>query len=437
MTLPMPSTSFTGTSPKRNVATALSRRPDRIGAQLPVTLSLKLALSALYVGGVMLAALAAGASAADLRLALYIVLTQVALSTWQLLRTNVAAQGKYRANSLLSVADKTQLLLVVGALLLYPPLSSWITIERFVLLQLAALLTAIAATLSVMDAAPGQRWWDWDARALRGLLRAAAPYALSLFLSTVAGKVDVLMIEALLPEGFYAVGVYNAGYRLLDALNMVSYLFATLLIPMFGALAERGEPVRPLLHQGSRYMLTLTIGAAAYLSFHAGAVTEALYLEADEDWGPVLAALAWSGVGTGAMYIQGSYLLVRERLRLINGIFVAASLANVGLNLVLLPRFGVAGAAVATALTQGLIGAVDCVYAERLAPGPGDFRAVLWRGATYAALALGVAYATAWAGWPLWATAGAQATATVALAFGLGLAPPPRELLAYVRPGRD
>ena len=414
-------------------AVQMSRRPERIAEQLPLTLSLKLALSAGYLACVMAAALVVGADAADLRLALYVAATQVALSIWQLLRTNVAAQGRYAINSLLSVADKAQLLLVVGGLLLYPPLSPWITVERFVLLQLGSLLVATALTLWVTRLPAGRRWWRWDGPALSALLWGAAPYALTLLLSSVAARVDVLMIEALLPDGFYAAGVYAAGYRLLDALNMVSYLMASLLLPMLGALAERGEPIRALLHQGTQYVLLIAGGAAAYLSFHAGAITTLLYAEADATWGPVLAALAWSALGTALMYVQGSYLLVRERLRLINGIFVAASLANVVLNLVLLPRYGVWGAAVATALTQGGVGLAEWYYAERLATGEGRVSGVVARGAAYVALALAVAYGTAGAGWPLWLTAVAQAGACAAAAAALGLVVAPGELVARLR----
>ena len=419
-------------------AVTMSRQPDRIREQLPLTLSLKLALSALYVACVMAVAVAAGADGADLRLAFWIALTQVALSTWQLLRTNVAAQGKYAVNSLLSVADKAQLLLVIGTILLYPTLSPWITIERFVLLQLGALLTAIALTVYVMDTPAGQRWWRWETLELRQLARAAAPYALTLLLSSVAARVDVLMIEALLPDGFYATGVYAAGYRLLDALNMVSFLFATLLLPMLGGLAERGESVRPLLHQGLQYILILTIGAAAYLTFHASSVTALLYDDAEASWGPVLTALVWSGVGTGIMYIQGSYLLVRRRIRLINLIFVVASVANVALNLVLLPHYGVLGAAVATALTQGGIGAAEWWWSERLANGPGHAPAVLARVSGYAALALGVAYLTDALVWPLWLSTVAHGLACGMGALTLGLIVSPGNLLARVRQrGRD
>ena len=416
-------------------AVQMSRRPERIAEQPPLTLSLKLALSAGYLACVMTAALISGADAADLRLAAYVAATQVALSIWQLLRTNVAAQGRYAVNSLLSVADKAQLLLVVGTILLYPPLSPWITVERFVLLQLASLLVATALTLRVTRLPPGRRWWRWDAPALLKLMRGASPYALTLLLSTVAARVDVLMIEALLADGFYAAGVYAAGYRLLDALNMVSYLFASLLLPMLGALVERGEPVRALLHQGTRYVVVVAGGAAAYLSFHAGAVTTLLYAEADATWGPVLSALTWSAIGTALMYVHGSYLLVRERLRLANGIFVAASVANVGLNLLLLPRYGVWGAAVATALTQGGVALADWYYAERLAVGGGRPAGVVLRCGGYVALALAVAYATAQLAWPLWVTALAQAGACAAAALGLGLVVDPGQLLARLRMG--
>ena len=161
-------------------AVTMSRRPELIRERLPVTLSLKLVLSLAYVTVVLAAAAASGAPAGDLYLVGLILLTQVALSTWQLLRTNVAAQGKYQTNSLLSVADRAQLLLLGAAVLLYPALSAYVTVERFVVAQLVALVVAIAVTLYVTDVEAGQRWWRWDGAELKALLTAAAPYALTL-----------------------------------------------------------------------------------------------------------------------------------------------------------------------------------------------------------------------------------------------------------------
>ncbi len=95
------------------------------------------------------------------------------------------------------------------------------------------------------------------------------PYALSLLFSTVAARVDVLMLERLVPDADYQVGVYWAGYRLFDAINMVSFLFATLMIPMLAKLSEAEAPVQPLLYQGAQYMLVLTLGRCAWMTFYA------------------------------------------------------------------------------------------------------------------------------------------------------------------------
>ena len=420
-------------------AVSLARRPERLRDQFGYTLSLKLLLTALYISVVLAAAVFTGASARDLYLLAWIVLTQVLLSTWQLLRNNVAAQGKYTLNSLLSVADKIQLLLVVGTLLLSPALSQWVSIERFVMLQAGALVVSIVVTLGATDFETGQRWMMWDRREIVGLARATFPYALSLLLNTLAVRVDTLMLERLVSDGLYQTGLYAAGYRLLDAINMVSFLFATLLIPMLSTLAERGTSVRPLLYQGAQYVTLLTLGVATWGSFHAQALCELLYTEATAEWGPVLAALLWASVGMGIMYVQGSYLLVIHRLRVVNYIFVAAAAVNVALNLFMIPVLGALGAAVATAVTHGLIAVAEWVLADRATVGEaGAARStpVLLKLIAYGAVSAAGAWLSSTQGWPLWTAMGFQAGVCAGAAFATGLLVDPRTFAILLQRAR-
>ncbi len=420
-------------------AVSLARQPERLREQFGFTLSLKLVLSALYATVVLAAAALIGASAADLYLVAWIVLTQVLLSTWQLLRNNVAAQGKYTTNSLLSVADKVQLLLVVGTLLLTPALSPWISIERFVMLQAAALTVSIGLTLSATDFHTGQRWLAWDKRELVLLATATAPYALSYLLNTLAASLDKVMLEKLVSDGLYQVGLYAAGYRLLDAVNMVSFLFATLLIPMLSTLAERGEAVRPLLYQGAQYVLVLTLGVATWGSFHAQAVCDLLYVDSTPAWGPVVAALLWTTVGMGIMYVQGSYLLVVHRLRLINFVFVGASVLNVVLNFAMIPVLGALGAAIATAATHGAIAVVQWIVADRATrTEAGALRSIpiIARIALYAGVSAAGALISYSLVWPLWGAMAFQAIVCGATALASGLLVDPGALLKMAKAAR-
>lgn len=417
-------------------AVTMARQPELLRQRLPFTLSLKLVLTLIYGAVVLGVAWSFGTSPDDLTLILWLILSQIALSTWQLLRGNVAAQGKYQFNSLLSVADKFILLIVLGGMLLLPAWTPWITVERFVMMQVAALLAGIGITVWGTDLEPGQRWLEWKWSEIRTLLRGTFPFALTLLLSSLAVRVDMLMLERMSVDGLYQTGLYAGGYRLLDGLNMVSFLFATLLLPMLSSMAEKNEPVRPLLQQGTQYMLILTLGVATWGTFYAGEVCQLLYREATPAWGPVLAVLLWASVGTGLMYIHGSFLLAIKRLRAINLIFLLASLLNILLNLYLIPLYGAFGAGLATAFTQAIIALVAWILAHRATRSEPDAPAefgLVWRIAIFTMSTLLVAFLSQRGGLGLLMGTLVQALSGMALAFFLGFFPPVTDLRAYLR----
>ena len=99
--------------------------------RLPIMLSLKLAAALLYAAVVAAAAWIYGVEAQDWPLVWLAITYLVVLSLLQLLRTNVAAQGKYRLNSIISVVDKVLLILGLGAILLLPQWRSQFQVEYF------------------------------------------------------------------------------------------------------------------------------------------------------------------------------------------------------------------------------------------------------------------------------------------------------------------
>lgn len=406
----------------------LSRDPEALAERLPVVLSLKLVLSVAFAGLVVGAAYVAGARGRALELAALAAAYHAALSLWQLLRTNVGAQGRHRVNSLLGVVDKALLLLGLGAVLLVPTWRARLTVEGFFLAQLAAIAVAAALTLAATRTAPGQRLLRWDWRAARGLVAAALPYGLVLALATAATRLDVVMIEALAPDGqgAYQAGVYAAAYRLLDAVNVAGVLLAGLLLPMLSAAVARGEAAAALLRQGAGYMLAVGVGVACWTSLHGSALASLLYAEAGAQTGEVLAVLMWSAVGVGLAYVHGSYLLARGRLRALNWAFAAALAANVGLNWWLIPRYGPAGAAAATVVTQVGVALFEVALARR-----SEGEAVVppaWRLSIYVLVVLATAYTLPPAALGTLGSLGACAVACAVVGLATGLLDDPRRL---------
>lgn len=76
----------------------------------------------------------------------------------------------------------------------------------------------------------------------------------------------------------------------------------------------------------------------------------------------VLTFCAWFGV----TYIAEMYLFCTERVRIVSGAMIVGLLANIGLNLLLLPKLELLGAVLATALSRLIVLAVIYAYSIKL-----------------------------------------------------------------------
>ena len=401
-------------------AVTMAKTPHLLRQRLPLMLSLKLGLSLLYAVVVLAAAYFMNASPREFQLVSLAVVYHACLSILQLLRTNLGAQGSYRFNSVVSVVDRLLLILVLGALLLNPAWTDFISIELFFVAQIATLMLTIGVAIGGTDLEPGQRWWSTNSLEVKKLLFASLPYGLTLLLSTAFTRIDVVMVEGIAEQGAYAAGVYAAAFRLLDGVNMIGFIFATLLIPMLSKLVEAREPAGPLLRQAAGYMAALGVGVAAFMSFYAAEILELLYKESTTEWSIVLQWLIWAAVGIGLTYVYGSFLLSHQKIAALNKLFVAGVILNVILNFVLIPMYGALGAAIATVATQALIAGGEW-WLSNLLLSPEDRGNRLWSLPVYILGCLGVAYTLKLFAAPLLLALIAQIGACVLLGITTGL----------------
>jgi O-antigen/teichoic acid export membrane protein len=211
----------------------------------------------------------------------------------------------------------------------------------------------------------------------KALARAYAVYGLpvsmSLILALVLASTDRLLLGAFLNEA--TVGVYHAGYSLGSrTLDVVFIWLGMAGAPALISALERGG--QPALTEAAReqagFMTLLTLPAAVGLALVARPLADLMVGEALRAGAshvtPWIAASGWlSGVTT--YYLLQAFTLARRTPLLIVSMS-APALANVVLNLVLIPRLGLDGALWATTLSYGLGAVAAWALGRRACPLP-------------------------------------------------------------------
>ncbi len=272
------------------------------------------------------------------------------------------------------------------------------------------------------------------------LLRFGWPTALAGAFGLLVVWLDRLVVGYYLDDA--AVGLYQAASQASLALAVVLAAFNAIFAPMIGELVRAGEreELGELYRASTRWGFLSALPLAALFLVTPGDSLEALFGAAYRQAAPALALLTAGQLVNLATGAVGFLLIMSGRERIWLGCAATALGANLALNLTLVPRFGVTGAAAATAISVGGIFLAGLVFVRReLALWPWDGRLA---GALAVALAAGLVGAAA-ARLPLASAQGRAGAALAAAALvvaagwrrleGVGVS----ELLARLRRHRE
>ncbi len=341
-------------------------------------LVLKFVLFGLYLVVTLTIALFVNYSQEQLNL-LYILTFNQFLSSFILyLRSNLGGLHLFRSDSFISVLDKT-LMIIICAVLLWGNVVSEFRIQYFIYAQTAGyLLSAVITFLLVFGrtSKPDLRL-IWNFPFLLAIIRQSFPYALLVLLMTFHNRIDSVMLERMLPDGASYSGIYAAAYRLLDAANMIPYLFAVLLLPIFARMIKQKQDVIPLVRLAFTLLIVPAVIVAVVSFTYAEQIMTLLYpvhhAETQADFAfrimessRVFGLLMVCFMAISTTYIIGTLLTANGSLRHLNIVATMGVLLNIVLNLVLIPRYLSTGSAVATLITQLAIACVQLVLLRRL-----------------------------------------------------------------------
>jgi O-antigen/teichoic acid export membrane protein len=318
-------------------------------------LSLKFVLGLLYVSVTLLIGFfVLGFDLRYIKLLLILCINNFFLSFILFLRSNLLALHLFRIDSIMSVLDRVIMILIV-ALLIFNFFGLKIDIMNFVYAQTIGYgLTALIGFLVVLNKTHTFKLnWDWSFN--RMILKKSFPFAILVLLMTFYNRLDSVMIERILSGnlGKEQSGIYAKAFRLLDAANMIAYLFSVQLLPLFSRMLKNKENIENIVKLSFTLLLTPALIVSVSSLFYADKFCELLY-KGNSEGSQILGLLMSCFTAISVTYIFGTLLTANGNLKYLNLMAMSGILINLVLNFILIPKYYAFGSAVASVVTQFL-----------------------------------------------------------------------------------
>jgi O-antigen/teichoic acid export membrane protein len=203
---------------------------------------------------------------------------------------------------------------------------------------------------------------------LRGVARGAWPFFSVSILVVIYSRLDTLLLQQLM--GPRAVGQYGVAVRVMEVLFVIPFVLGTAMFPSI-ARNLRAHPAMVLAQglKGIRWLVLASLPIALAGSLVGPAFFAPIFGQEFAASGPAFQILVWTVVPVFASVVTSS-IIAASATPIVNTYLAAGMvLLNLVANLVLIPRYGISGAAAVRLATEwlGLIGG-GIYIAARIAP---------------------------------------------------------------------
>jgi O-antigen/teichoic acid export membrane protein len=182
-------------------------------------------------------------------------------------------------------------------------------------------------------------------------IREAFPFFLSSFVAVIAFSIDMIMLSIM--KGDTTVGWYSAAHKLIEALLFVPAVFGASLYPVLSKFYVSSDESLKLAYQKSlQYLLIVSLPIAVGTTILADRIITIVYQSGFAESVTALQILIWAVPIIFLTNIFGITMASINRQPLALKINVSCMLLNVVLNLILIPRYSLLGASVATVATS-------------------------------------------------------------------------------------
>jgi len=237
---------------------------------------------------------------------------------------------------------------------------AWAIVTEYVILSIMLYHYYAMSGIRIRD-------WSFSGKTAVCLLKDSWPMIFSGLFAMVFTRVDQVMIKAIL--GNEAVGEYSIAVTMTEAWYVIPIVITTSLFPM---IINARQTDQKIYHDRLQHLYDLTIwmgiGLAFVISLSSEWLVELLLGSAYGNSGRVLSILVWNLLFAYMSIMNSKWLVAENKQHILLFINPLGALLNVILNLILIPRLGILGAALATLLTQAITAHLIFAFIRNVSP---------------------------------------------------------------------
>ena len=313
-----------------------------------------------------------------LKLLFWCGLNQILLSFILFLRSNIQGLLLFKHDSILSVFDRV-LAIVIMCLVLW---SGWFPREKFNVIwylqgQTVAYIVTLVFALTIVLRHAEHLSFKLNFQFFKEILRQSLPFAVLVLLMSVYSRIEPVLLERLLDDNGVQAGFYSRAYRLFDAGNNISNLFAIMLLPMFAATLTKKLELNNLVKTSFNVIVAMAGIVMIMCVFYRHEImhlmynpeeaeTEAAYLLRIDQYAKVFPLLMGSFFCLSTTYVFGTLLTANGSLKQLNLVAAAGVVINILLNLIVIPRFKAVGAACTSLSVQAVTAFLQYLLAKHI-----------------------------------------------------------------------
>lgn len=220
-------------------------------------------------------------------------------------------------------------------------------------IMIQAIASSISATVVFASFKPGSVSLSFEPQRAKQLITASWPLLFSGIAMMVYMRIDQLMVASIL--GDQSVGVYTAAVTVSEATYVLAVIFVATTFPAVLSAKNEGETVyRARFQQLFDFIVILAVAVAIPLTVLSDWIINILFGATYEAAGIVLAMHAWSLVFVFLGVVSSRWFVAEGRQTLNLQRTLLGAVVNIFLNLLLIPSYGLIGAAFASVIAHSV-----------------------------------------------------------------------------------